>query len=274
MKQFKISCSSIGKIMTNGRGKSKAEKIAELSAKLGEARQKYDTLKDALKSKQTMGEKIAAMIGELDTLNLAPDLPELSETAKSYCEQWAKEQLYERRKQFTSKETEKGNKTEIEAMDYAAQHLGWGWTVKNTERRANEWMEGECDLVVGDWIHDTKCAWDCFTFPLFEQAIPETDYEWQIQGYMSLWQKPFGSVVYALMDMPQDYIDKEVRFRLGNEYSLEQYEAFVSQYRYGHLPPHRRLKQYKCEYGPAKIEQINARVEQCRVYINHLLTTI
>lgn len=222
---FKISCSQIGRIMTNPKSKA------------------------------------------------AQDAGELSETAKSYCQEWLKSKLYDRKKDFTSKHTDKGNKTELDAIDYAADELQWGFIWKNKERKSNDFMEGECDVVLPDSIKDLKSAWDCFTFPLFETEIPETDYLYQINGYMELWGKNKGSVVYCLMDMPDEYIAKEVRFRLGEEYTKEQYDAFVSKFKYSHLPAKLRLKVFDFEKDEALISRIEQRVLQCRKYIQTLIET-
>ncbi len=41
----------------------------------------------------------------------------LSETCKTYCKDWVTEQIYGRSKDFTSKQTDKGNKTEFDAVE-------------------------------------------------------------------------------------------------------------------------------------------------------------
>jgi len=271
LKKFKIRCSAIGQIMTNSSGKTKSEKILAMTADISDRQTKHDAIKDGLKSKSNAAEKIEALKSELEVLNALPDEPELSQTAKTYCENWIKEQLYERRKEISSKHTEKGNQTEDPAIDYCAAVLGWGLIGKNQERKSNEYMEGECDVDLPDRITDIKNSFDCFTFPLFESEIPDKGYEWQVRGYMNLWGKNFASVVFTLMDMPPDMIAKEVRWRLGEEYTKEQYEAFVSQFIYSNLPDNLRIKQFHFEHDQSKVEQINRRVIQCRQYIQTLI---
>jgi hypothetical protein len=146
---------------------------------------------------------------------------------------------------------------------------------KNTEYRENEYFTGTCDVVKGDWVHDTKCSWDCFTFPLFSQKIPEPAYEWQVQGYTELWEKPFSSVVYCLMDMPDDLVRKEAYFKHGNEITKEQYDEIKARHTYSHLPENLRIKQYKFERNENMAGLIKERVLVCRDYIEtELLTQI
>jgi len=194
----------------------------------------------------------------------------LSAVAKTHCEEWVKQRLYSTRKDIKSKYLTKGNAVEYDAILYASQVLDWGIVDKNTEYRENEYFTGTCDVVKGDWVHDTKCSWDCFTFPLFSQKIPEPAYEWQVQGYMELWEKPFSSVVYCLMDMPEELLQKECYYKYGYNFTKEQYEEMKARHTYSHLPDHLRIKEYKFQHDPEKIEKIEERVWQCQQYINTL----
>ena len=124
----------------------------------------------------------------------AKDDGELSQTAKSFCQSWLKEQLYQRRQTFASKYTEKGLTVEDDAIAYAGSQLRWGEVSKNTIRLRNEWIEGECDVLTGTHIHDVKSSWSEETFPLFEAKIPTAGYEWQVQGYMWLYGVEQASV--------------------------------------------------------------------------------
>jgi hypothetical protein len=140
------------------------------------------------------------MVEELDKLIYRRDNPELPQGAKTYCEKWLKEKLYERRKNFANQYLEKGIAVEDDSIEYASEHLGWGGVSKNEEWFSDEWMEGTPDVItelvvnvdeVGNAEHggvviDMKNVWDCFTMPLFEQVIPTEGYETQLQVYMHL----------------------------------------------------------------------------------------
>ena len=195
----------------------------------------------------------------------------LSQTAKTHCENWLKERLYERRKAFDSKYTTKGNEVETAAINYLRVTLGWGLVFKNQERRENEWITGECDLRLNDRIVDVKSSWDCWTFPLFETECPEKDYVWQVTGYMPLYDSENASVVFVLMDTPDEIIRKEARFKLGEYYTEQDYERFAAQYKYEHLPKELRVKQFDVEYSKERVQAIYEKVENCRKYIKTLI---
>ena len=201
----------------------------------------------------------------------AKDDGELSQTAKSFCQSWLKEQLYQRKQTFASKYTEKGLTVEDDAIEYAAEQLGWGNVRKNTIRIRNEWIEGECDILTNSHVHDIKSSWSEDTFPLFETKIPTAGYEWQVQGYMWLYQVDQASVTYCLMDMPIEMIDREVRFKLGEYYSRKEYADFITRFQYSHLGPELRIKQFTFEADAVLRNQIREAHEKCLLYMNQLL---
>lgn len=272
--KFKISCSAIGRIMTDSKELSKAEKIKRLIADINERKVKRDALKDGLKSKEAATEKINSLTLELEALRKLPDTVNLSETCKTYCKDWVTEQIYGRRKEFSSKQTDKGNKTEFDAVELLECFYNWKFAAKNSSRKANDFMSGECDIVLDDTIVDIKSSFTCFTFPIFETKIPDTDYEWQIQGYMSLWGKPKGMVSYVLMDMPDEMIDRELRYKFKDGYTKEQYEADYAKYIYSNIDTKYRVKSFEFEYDANKIEQVEARVKLCREYIETLIENL
>ena len=243
--KFKISCSAIGRIMTESKELSKAEKIKRLITAINETATKRDALKDGLKSKDAATEKINSLIVELEALRKLPDTVNLSEACKTYCKDWVLEQIYGRRKDFTSKQTDKGNKTEFDAVELLEGFYNWKFAAKNSSRKSNDFMSGECDIVLDDTIVDIKSSFSCFTFPLFETKIPDTDYEWQIHGYMSLWGKPKGMVSYVLMDMPDEMIDRELRYKFKDGYTKEQYESDYAKYIYSNIETKYRVKSFE-----------------------------
>jgi hypothetical protein len=269
--KFKISCSAIGRIMTDSKELSKDEKIKRLIADIEDRKAKRDALKEGLKSKETATEKINSLVVELEALRKLPDTINLSETCKTYCKEWVIEQIYGRRKEFTSKQTDKGNKTEFDAVELLENFYGWNFAAKNSSRKMNDFMSGECDIILPDTIVDIKSSFSCFTFPLFENKIPDSDYEWQIQGYMSLWAKSKGMVSYVLMDMPDEMIDRELRWKLPRNYTKDEYEKEYAKYIYSNIDVKYRVKSFEFEYDAEKIEAVKNRVELCREYIGTLV---
>jgi hypothetical protein len=286
IKKFKIRCSAISKIMTDSRSKSKAEKIAEVKASISKLQAEHDALKEGLKSKVDKAEKIKKLNSQLNELNNLPDVPNLSETCKTYLKQWLKEQVYGAKYDFTSKQTYKGNAVEEDAINYANLHL-WGefGAKKNTERKSDEYSEGECDVELSESIEDAKASFSSETFPLLEDELPDDGYEYQIQRYMHLWKKKKGGVNYILMPTPEevliglahqkarythnpdsvDYQDKynDIFQRLTDENDRISNPKLT--------PPKYRIKRFEFTYDAELNAAINKRVIECREYIEKIL---
>lgn len=199
---------------------------------------------------------------------------EMGETAKSYCEQWLKEQIYGRKKEFTSKHTQKGLIVEDNSIDFIAEQLKLGMLFKNEEHFSNDYMEGTPDIIIPDRIIDAKNSWDCFTFPLFEDGIPTKGYEWQLQGYMELADRDKATLAYVLSDTPINLIEKEAYYWCKNngyeELDLNVYKEFMKRMTYGDIDAKLKLKTYEIARDKNKAEQIKSRVYQCRDYIELL----
>jgi len=165
----------------------------------------------------------------------------LSQTTKTYLEDWAKEQIYGVRKEIKSKYLTKGTELEDQGIEKA---IEWGKiTVKNELFLEDEHFTGTPDIITPQCIYDIKCSWDCFTFPLFEQELPTKDYFYQVQIYMHLTGIKKAKVVYVLLNTP------------------EEFDKFGSQYDYSSVDPGKRIKVF---------EELTKKVELSRQYINQL----
>jgi len=197
--------------------------------------------------------------------------------AITYIKKWVKEQreFYNRRTEFTSKYTEKGKHVEDDAIDLAADHFGWGMVSKNKRRVSNDFMEGEPDIVLSNSIEDIKASWSHDTFPLFETKLPEKDYEWQLLGYMELFNKDNAGVNYCLMDAPDNIVEAEARKKMYANGMIELEADFYDQVKasmtYSHLPTWLRVKRFQLYRDDVAIQQIKRRVELCREYIDNLI---
>ena len=80
----------------------------------------------------------------------------LSQTTKSYLQEWAKQEIYGVRKDISSKYLDKGNAVEDDAIDYAAKELGWLFASKNDEYFEDENFCGTPDVILEDKIIDIK----------------------------------------------------------------------------------------------------------------------
>ncbi len=176
---------------------------------------------------------------------------QLSKTAQSYAQEWLKEQIYGCRKEITSKYFDKGNQMEDASIDYIADYLGYGFLTKNEEHFENDFLTGTPDVILNNEIIDLKNSWDCFTFPLFFDAIPNKDYMYQLQGYMALTGRKKACLVYTLMNTPKD-------INFGKE---DNYDDVDAKY---------RIKVFEVKRDDEIIEQIKVRVEEINQYINKL----
>ena len=191
----------------------------------------------------------ASAIGQIMT-NPRSKSELLSQTAKTYCETWLKEQIYGRRKEIYNKYLQKGLDMENEAIALVENHYNYDFLIKNEKNFANDFLIGTPDLILPDCIRDTKCSWDCFTFPLFETTL-DKGYYWQMQGYMALVGRDVAYVDYVLVDTPEEL-----------DSNAESYRMIDVDY---------RVKSFKVERNDADINAITERVKLCRDYINNLI---
>lgn len=262
--EFKIRASSASKILSGKLGLTDVQekKYCELKTRSEDSTAK--TLTENMKE-------------ELRHLKYKKSNPELPEGAKSYCKDWVKEQLYDRRKNFTNKYVEKGLKVEEDSIYYSSGVLGWTDAVKNDEWFEDDFMCGTPDiLLLGiDTVVDIKNAYDCFTMPLFDEVIPTDGYIDQLQVYMSLTGLNKALLCYCLMDAPLDIMQVEMRklswkegFR--GEISDEISARVKEQMTYSNLPDNLRLKLFEVQKDESFGEEIKTRVKMCREYIKTL----
>ena len=130
----------------------------------------------------------------------------LSIGAKTHLNQLAKESVYEYRPLIKSKYLDKGIICEDEAIRlYNEVHFTD--LVKNTERRNNGLITGECDLYIPEKRGiDIKCSWSLDTFPVLTEDCHDKEYEWQCRGYMMLFNVPVWDVAYCLVSTPDELI--------------------------------------------------------------------
>ena len=193
----------------------------------------------------------------------------LSKTTMDYVQTIRKEEIYKRREEIYSKYMDKGIQMEQEAIELAAQHMGWGLVFKNEEQFENDFMTGTPDVILADKVIDVKCPWNCFTFPLFDTE-PDKGYWWQLQGYMALTDKQNAQLIYCLMDMPDDLLENELYFAMKRngmiDLETEQEEAVRAYHSYGDVPIKNRVKVFDIVRDDQAIKSIYERVEQCRDY--------
>lgn len=182
----------------------------------------------------------------------------LSVGAKTYIEDLAKEFVYGYQKVVTSKEMEKGTLVEPHSIALINDVCFTSYE-KNTERRENEWLTGECDIYVpGVKIIDVKSPWSLATFPATVFAGQDKDYEWQGRGYMMLWNVDEFEINYCMVNTP----DELIRFEDPSVHYVD------------HIDPSLRLTRVPYKRDLSLEEKIKEKVEAAREYFNQIVETI
>jgi hypothetical protein len=151
----------------------------------------------------------------------------LSETTKTYVYEWLKESIYGIRK------------------------LDLSFAIKNEKFFEDDYFTGTPDLIVDGVVYDTKCSWDCFTFPLFDNDIPTKDYYYQLQVYMHLTGCKKACLVYVLLNTPEEL-------------------TYEEKHNYDDMDAKYRIKHFEIEYNAEVIEQLQNKVLEVREFINNI----
>ena len=182
---------------------------------------------------------------------------ELSVGAKTYVTKLAKEMIYGYDEKVSSKYMDKGLRVEDESIDlYNAVHLTSH--AKNMERKTNEWITGEADIVADDRIIDIKSSWCLTTFYVLADQGRDTGYEWQLRAYMMLWDKPRADIAYCLVSTPDDLIGYESK-------QLHQVD---------HINRELRVTIVPYERDVALEDKIKIKVQAARVYYDQVIQEI
>lgn len=270
--KFICRCSAIGAMMTDPKEKSPYDKWSDALKSLESNKEKYaNTNNKETKTAQNLLERIKKQELELVELEKNKGSIHLSKTTIGVINDWMMDKLGYPVVELNNKYVKKGLMTEEEAIQFASKYYGWKGVVKNTERKTNEFITGEADIVLDEGIVDIKSSWSRNSFPLFDDEVPSNNYAWQGLGYMSLWNKNQFQLTYVLMDAPEILIDREANYKrieLGlDEVDAELWEDVKRTMIYSHLPDELRIKSFVFERDNNLIESIYARVEECRKYI-------
>jgi hypothetical protein len=206
------------------------------------------------------------------------------------------EMFENRTSEIKSKYLEKGIFNESEAITLVNDVLQANF-VKNDVRMTNDLITGECDIQSEDEIVDVKCSWDRFTF-LDSFSGGGKNYEWQLRGYMQLYEKPKASVIYCLTDKPYDMMKKELEnasYKYGGDmpdkitiqmvvnsfFDKDNFNLFLEEIpidmndkyvkraidKFVHIPKENRIKRFQFDYSEATNAKISERVNDARNYL-------
>lgn len=196
----------------------------------------------------------ASMIGKLMTEPRSKAEGPLSQGAKTAIRDIAAQHILGVEFEASSREMEKGIECEPDSIGLLNRVRGLSLE-KNTERRDDGYLTGECDLydAAGREGYDLKTAWSAATFPILADDIGGSQralYEWQCRAYMALWDAPRWSVAYALVNTPERLIGYEP----------------PSLHFFDHIPEHMRLTVWTIERDAAKEAAMREKVVHARAY--------
>lgn len=189
-------------------------------------------------------------IGKLMT---APKLKSevLSVGAKTYIRSLAAQEIFGVDFEVSSKQMEKGQLVEGKSIDLLNRVRGLS-LAKNAERRTDDFISGECDLfdAARRRGHDIKSSWSLASFPITEVDCEDSLYEWQMRGYMRLWDAEEWEVNYAMVDTPDNLIGYEP----------------LSMHLVSHIPEHMRLTTWRVRRDLAKEAEMVEKIKHARLY--------
>ena len=181
----------------------------------------------------------------------------LSVGAKTFITKQAIEFVYGFDEKISSKYMDKGIQVEDESIELLNSVLFTSYQ-KNTERKENDWISGECDIFTGDSIIDIKSSWSLTTFPVLAEQGEDKDYEWQLRGYMMLWDVDQASIAYCLVSTPEDLIKYE-------DPMLHQVD---------HIAPELRVTRVHYQRDKTLEDKIKVKVEAAREYYQQIINQI
>ena len=180
----------------------------------------------------------------------------LSVGAKTYIRELAQQEILGIDFEFSGKEIEKG--LEVEDASIALLNRVRRLSLKkNSERKSNGLITGECDLYDAGRKrgHDLKSSWSAKTFPGWVKDCEDRLYEWQMRGYMLLWDADEWEVNYALVDTPERLIGYEpLQMHIVN-----------------HIPEYMRLTTWLIERDFTKERAIKEKVEAAQIYYREVI---
>lgn len=186
----------------------------------------------------------------------------ISDTAKSAIRDTVKEDLYGFRSFTGNQYTAKGNMLEDIAIEMSGK-MRFKKLTKHEGRLSNELITGECDVLDGQTIIDTKCTWDIGTHPFFmdeaQEKVKKAGYDIQMQAYMWLYGCDVAHVDFWLFPTPveltKDWDDREQLIDMVEAIDIRE-----------------RLTTVTIERDEAIIQKIKDKIPHCQAYYKKLFS--
>lgn len=187
---------------------------------------------------------------------------EITDTAKSYIREVLKEDLFGFHSFTGNKHTQKGVLLEDEAIRLSGQ-MRYRNYQKHSGRMTNDFITGECDIldVERKLIIDTKCSWDIGTHPFFEDEakakVKKAGYDWQMQGYMWLYDCEVAEIDFWLLPCPPELLN-----------DWDDIDSLV--HKVQAIDLRQRLTTVKIERNENMIDKIKRKIQVCQQYYQAL----
>jgi hypothetical protein len=270
---FKCRASK-GTVLTTGYKKASFDDLLRIE----ELKKERDTLVNANGNKVKWTDNKAA---ELDKLIYLSKNPQLGETCKSYLKEWVIEKITGKSKDVDTYNFQHGIDTEPLALKRAGNYFGCEFE-KNTQRIENDYFIGEWDSAnkPKDLVIDVKSSISAHTFPYFNET-PDEGYYDQLQIYMDLTGLNNAALVHCLENGTDEEIErlawkiarKESKL-LGREeieMDMTHWNQAKEKLNFDHLPAWMRIRVYDFKRDDNRIEELKARVLDCRPVIENEL---
>jgi len=182
----------------------------------------------------------------------------LSQGAKTYIRQVAKQDFFGYRVELDNKYINKGKDQEQDSIDLLNSVRFTNYH-KNVIRLQDEYLTGECDILAEDRVIDIKTSWNLETWPATPGEAHDNDYEWQGRAYLMLYEREIFELVFCLVTTKDEF--------------LSQWEQ-IDLHRVDHIAPEKRITSVIYERDLEKEELIREKLifanEYYSQYINQL----
>lgn len=180
-------------------------------------------------------------------------------------------------KDINSKYLEKGQYCEESGIDMLQRTLFHSVTfplINNKERKSNDYLEGEWDILKMPIVVDVK---NCYDWESFENAELSHIYESQLKGYCSLTGATEAILFFCLTNMPDHMMKAEHRklFYAANKWATmddpdfeKECDELTERYSFDKFPVYQRFKWFTVTYDPNEMKKVFKRIEECRDWLN------
>jgi len=182
----------------------------------------------------------------------------LSQGAKTYIRQVAKQDFFGYRVELDNKYINKGKDQEQDSIDLLNSVRFTNYH-KNVIRLQDEYLTGECDILAEDRVIDIKTSWNLETWPATPGEAHDNEYEWQGRAYLMLYDREIFELIFCLVTTKDEF--------------LSQWEQ-IDLHRVDHIAPEKRITSVIYERDLEKEELIREKLifanEYYSQYVNQL----